>query len=647
MKWAWMEGVTYRDWAKYHELKGRFDEWEKHLEELIVAQPGLQEAETAGQAIEDGGMDIARSAAKELARLKEVGGWKIQALDASDEFDSELMRAAAEAASNGPAAEPADETEPLNIVPSAEATAAGGWSIVESISEEVSRFSEETPLASLESLASQAGSALGIATDLAASVAQHVLAPDASETTVAKAAGGDSPSETVGELASEASSAILQETPKIGENSTEQSESDASHLSLAPPVEETTEPEIPEAPDAEDVADESATAEDGADEPAPAPGVASSIKPALFGVAAESVPTRQPVMEEDSNGAAANLLSSVQSDLPSAVSSMAMSAYSTALSRADQQYARALRFLASQAQTTKAPEHEQMLARELASVTLAYSRRRESVSAQLERAFKAAGAIYSSASSQVAPTPTKAPLVDWARVEAVASDQLVQGRSWAEEQFESAKVAMGLATPTPTSPVEKLLEGAKYHYYAALGAHHARYSEFIAAASSALSSLTATPTPTDMAGTISSMASVAGASVSSAASAASENVASAAGAAGNAIVENWEAAISQLSVEIYGAPTPTPWYESWASAAGGYAAAATDASAKARPRSRRPSRPMPLPHQTTPPRSTLPSAAWSRSCSSARSRRSPKAFTPGCKQPSRPAPHRWLASLTQ
>ena len=93
MKWAWMEGVTYKDWAKYHQLKGRFEEWENDLEQLIVTHPGLEAAATAAQAVEDEAMGLAQAAARELARLKQVAELKIAERDASDEFDLDTIKA--------------------------------------------------------------------------------------------------------------------------------------------------------------------------------------------------------------------------------------------------------------------------------------------------------------------------------------------------------------------------------------------------------------------------------------------------------------------------------------------------------------------------------------------------------------------------
>lgn len=120
MKWAWMEGVTYKDWAKYHEMKKRFDEWTEELQQLIVTHPGLESAMNAAADVEDDGMEEAQAAARELARLKQVALWKIEAGDTSDNFDSDAMKAAAEAALAGADAETA---EAAKLSPEQEGTA--------------------------------------------------------------------------------------------------------------------------------------------------------------------------------------------------------------------------------------------------------------------------------------------------------------------------------------------------------------------------------------------------------------------------------------------------------------------------------------------------------------------------------------------
>lgn len=644
MKWAWMDGITYKDWAKYHQLKDRFDEWEKDLEQLIVTHPALEQAQNEGQSIEDKAMELAQSAVKELARLKQVAGWKLAANDGTDEFDSDLMKAAAETAqkikdmakaSQADAQKPAEAVMDDNAgsVSSASHVASEAvsealpvddietaTSVVESIVSEAhdgaSSFILETPATSAQSFASEATSSVIEVSSELSSVTNEVKSAFADEE------NPDSPSSAESsEPADEplvASAIILEETPVIAGNTTEATDVDGEAVPIHLPVDEVAEPQVVIAASFESTS---------AATPDPASST-TTVKSALFGAAAQEVPSHVPILDDDGLDDAASMISSMQSDIPRTISSAAQSAYSVAMSRAAVQFSQAVSLVSAQIKGTPKPAHEQLLS----SVTSAYSQAMASASSRLNDALNAAENLYGSASAKIAPTTTPAPLVDWARVEAIAAERLNHGRSWAEEQYESAKVAVGLATPTPTSPVEKVLENARYNYYAGLGMAHARYSEFMSAASSAFSSLTATPTPTDLAGTASSVASVAsksaasaasvasenassiaaaagshassvasaasdgassvvsaagshassaasvvGENVSSAAAAGYENVASAAGAAGDFLVEKWDDVLNQVSMQVYGAPTPTPWYESVLHAAGEYAAAATEA----------------------------------------------------------------------
>ena len=95
MRWAWTDGITHKDWAKYHQLKTKFDEWRVDVENVVTGHPGLDKARAASEEIESQAMGIAEDAAKELARLKETGRWKIQAADTSDDFSTKIMPAAA------------------------------------------------------------------------------------------------------------------------------------------------------------------------------------------------------------------------------------------------------------------------------------------------------------------------------------------------------------------------------------------------------------------------------------------------------------------------------------------------------------------------------------------------------------------------
>ncbi|GFF28850.1 hypothetical protein IFM46972_02465 [Aspergillus udagawae] len=88
MRWAWMEGVTYKDWAKYHSLKAQFEDWKNDIFNVGMQHVKVEEAKALANDILGRGMEVAEDAAKELARLKDVGRWKIAAREASDDFET-------------------------------------------------------------------------------------------------------------------------------------------------------------------------------------------------------------------------------------------------------------------------------------------------------------------------------------------------------------------------------------------------------------------------------------------------------------------------------------------------------------------------------------------------------------------------------
>jgi hypothetical protein len=147
----------------------------------------------------------------------------------------------------------------------------------------------------------------------------------------------------------------------------------------------------------------------------------------------------------------------------------------------------------------------------------------------------------SAASTVVYGTPTPAYQSVWESLSSAAQSRLSDGLSAASAQYEEAKsYVASLNAPTPTQ--QKLLDQIQEQYYAGVGMAHARYSDFINAASSAVM-----PTKTPW--------------TESAASAASEN---------------WEALITKASSQIYGAPTPYFITQRPFSEAMEYAAQATD-----------------------------------------------------------------------
>ena len=95
MKWAWMEGVSYKDWSRYHALKQTFDDWRKEVEDVAWNHKGIAKLHAASEELESKGMSLAENAAKDLAKLKEAGVWKVQARDTTDVFSVSRLAAAA------------------------------------------------------------------------------------------------------------------------------------------------------------------------------------------------------------------------------------------------------------------------------------------------------------------------------------------------------------------------------------------------------------------------------------------------------------------------------------------------------------------------------------------------------------------------
>ena len=87
LRWAQMEGVTYKDWSEYNEVKKTFDEWRLRVKAVAHDHEGLKRSKEASDEIELSGMAAAEETAKELSRLKEVGKWKLEAGDATDDFN--------------------------------------------------------------------------------------------------------------------------------------------------------------------------------------------------------------------------------------------------------------------------------------------------------------------------------------------------------------------------------------------------------------------------------------------------------------------------------------------------------------------------------------------------------------------------------
>ena len=97
LRWAQMEGVTYKDWSRYNEVKKTFDVWRSKVEAVAQGHEGLRKSKEACEELESRGMAAAEETASELARLRDVGKWKLEAGDLSDDFSTRNVPAKAAA----------------------------------------------------------------------------------------------------------------------------------------------------------------------------------------------------------------------------------------------------------------------------------------------------------------------------------------------------------------------------------------------------------------------------------------------------------------------------------------------------------------------------------------------------------------------
>ncbi len=91
MRWTWMDGVTYKDWAKFHELRNNWGAWRQEIASIANDHDAIARAAEEGNKVEEKAMAIAENAAKELGRLKNVARWKLDARDASDDFSDRVL----------------------------------------------------------------------------------------------------------------------------------------------------------------------------------------------------------------------------------------------------------------------------------------------------------------------------------------------------------------------------------------------------------------------------------------------------------------------------------------------------------------------------------------------------------------------------
>ncbi|KAI4937845.1 uncharacterized protein J4E92_000458 [Alternaria infectoria] len=639
MRWAWTDGVTYKDWQNYHKLRNTLNEWQAEVEAVGNRHEGLRVAHEESKKLEDKAMAIASDMVAELVRLKDVSKSKIWAGDASDDFSDKVfaprVRKAAQQVMDNVEGASSQIAEAIqgSSTPLAESIASSAKDVYSDVSSQASEAVQgsSTPLtesiaSSVKEAASKASSQVseavsGSSTPVAESVASSVQkAASEVSSQASEAIYGEPSSESLLSQASSKASEVIDDTASKASAAYE-SPKKVWGGANAQIIAEAREPVLDEplADDDEvvdtysskvqsvvaDAGDRAAEMSRAVSEallgPAKTQGTvesASSIASEQYAsalAAASSVlyGTEQPAVESATSVIADKYAQAVTAasyaiygtPTPTAIIKTvqveANSRYNDAVSAASKQFENAKAQMSLLISGEPQPAHQTMLS----YFEKAYSDSLAVASERLSNAMQ-----YTESVRSYAAGPTHG---YFESVSSIASSRLAEGLSQASAQF---------AAPQSTG----VADSARRQYYEAVGLAHARYSEFTDAASSAVYG--------PQQGTIESLASVASVSAASAASAVSGSAESAAsyvsGSAQSAVAnaqaaaesaasqvssgvigsetpwtesvasqasQNWEALIAQASSQVYG--QPTPWAESVYSQAGAYGAQATAAAA--------------------------------------------------------------------
>ncbi|KAF2646149.1 hypothetical protein P280DRAFT_512348 [Massarina eburnea CBS 473.64] len=693
MRWAWLDGVTYKDWQNYHKLRNTLTEWQAEVEAVGSKHEGLRVAHEEGNKLEEKAMATVSTSVNELVRLKDVSKWKIWAEDATDDFTSKkvparVFNAAQQVLENAQdVSSKASEAILGSETPATESIASV---IKESASIVSSKISESASTAATEVSSSVIGSETPATESLASefkSQASQVSSKASQAVAPAESSAGSDASEVLNgaetaaeSLASELKSQVSQASSKASEAvapAESSASSDASEVldgadtateSLASELKSQVsrasskasqaalQAESSASSDIESVKESTESAKESTEQAASA--ASSAPKKVMGGVNAQVFVEAKQIIFDDviddddedtysqkaqslfagAGDRATDLTKAVNEALGQKKTQGSMESFT---SLASAQYLKALAAASSvlygpeqksvESATSVASERfaEAVTAASHAvygtpTPTAVFKTAQAQASSRYNDAVSVANEQYSNAKSQfsalVSGTPkppheTMLSMIDKAYSDslAVASERLqvalqytdsvksyatgsTQGYFESVSSIASSRLSEGLSAASAqfTAEPTPALDGARRQYYEAVGLAHARYSDFVGAASGALYG------PEQ--GTVASLASAASAasktaqSVASDASASAKSAASKAGGAADSVAsqvsssvigsetpwaesvasqasQNWEALIADASNQVYGAPTP--WPTSVYSNAGAYAAQAT------------------------------------------------------------------------
>ena len=521
-RWAWMDGVTYQDWSRYHSLSQTFDEWRTEIATMTSKHQGLAQALEAGADIEARAMAITEDAANELARLKGVATRKLRIKDASDDFGDHLAAEALEQASQAVKDKIVDASaavlgksqeterplvstasESLVGVPSETETpvvssvSSGLDNVKNSLSSGVSGASASvigTSEGSAESLASSASSA---ADDAPASISEALS--EASESVIGSSSS--IPADAASKFQSAIGASKKKPTPEGITASSKVQDLPPNWDKMGPAVRSKWQSLKSKGEEMRksQAAEQEAAISEGAEEAQSAASVASEssesassklsrgTQKVMGGAMAQSVSgSSQPILDDviDEGASYSEKLQSMLSgmgdhanDLTKAISEAMMGTTTTSgsvesvTSLASEQYAKAL-----SAASSAFYGPEKGAAEEFGSA--ASGRYAQAVTAASQAIWGPPTPVTQSLADQVSSAiygTSPGPLES---ISSIASSRLAGGLSAASAQYSSA---IG-ATPTPAH--QQYLDAAQKQYYQAIGLAHERYSEFLSAAES-------------------------------------------------------------------------------------------------------------------------------------------------------------------
>ncbi|KAF2398027.1 hypothetical protein EJ06DRAFT_532393 [Trichodelitschia bisporula] len=464
MRWASMEGVTYKDWSKYSELKGTFEKWREGVGAAALNHDGLLTASQAGDEVLDKAMDVAEQTAKELARLKDVAKWKLDAGDSSHDFDTKTIPAKVARASRA-AIDSAKEIFEGEAKPAVDASqgVAHQLAYAASAASDITEDLSQTVLGKSSSASRGANSVLSAAKKKTEQIVSAIIGtpgpvaedavdlsdevPNASAPTPKKVWGGAMAAEV-------APREIILDDDFVDEDDSyaDQLNSLISKLRDSTPTTGTGE----------------SVASWGSAQYASAMLAASSV---LYGTSTGAVESATSVAAEkysQAYTAASYAIYGTPTPYLQSLTAQASSKYEEAVQAAKEQYSAAASAASVAVSGSPKPAYEKTLS----SIDEAYSSQLRVASGQLHSALASITGFLSRPTQGVMESASS-----------VASSRLQEGLSQASAQYSRARAAIS-AEPTPSH--QKYMSEVQRRYYEGIGMAHDRYDKFLEAASVAV-----------------------------------------------------------------------------------------------------------------------------------------------------------------